>query len=154
MLSEIQPSKLTGRLLILYGSIPMMAALSPVYPVRNDEGEFLRLLIHEDLYDKIQPVYEWYQLISNSTSVSLSGVERLEEALEWFRELVISYEVYGVVLAISILNLVAIAASKAIDIGKYRKRGFGTGGFGEGPFGGGIQEIREGAEDEFHWPYD
>lgn len=117
----------------------MVDIQSPIHYRRDDDGGIVRILLLEEWYDWLKPIYD-----SIRTLLDVAHIREVPDAAKtaarFFVDLIIQFEVSGWVFGLSILALLHWAAQKAITLGKftYEKNGkLGNSKLGEFRFGGG-----------------
>lgn len=122
----------------------------PIVPQYREDGKLVRILLHEDWYDRLLPVYKGFLWMgSGVNAVSPPTNSALDNAGELFVSLVFEFEILGWVFSWSVLCFLYATAKKAakkvVTVGKfaYERTGFGEGGFGEGPWGESQTIIKE-----------
>ncbi len=109
--------------------------------VRGGDDSYLRVLLHENWYDRLKPLYDWFE---EGATLVTDVPEQVEKCFDWLLEISIEIEVYGWVFAMSITWLLAKLAKQQVSLGKftYKKGGqFGSSRLGAMPLGGGTQLL-------------
>lgn len=123
----------------------------PAVQIDFDNGEIVRILIHEDYYEAAESLYNTYMKATEVVDIGVGtdladivGIADLpiyHEAMNHIGNIPVSVdaELQGVVISMNLIALLLWAAKAAVSIGKftYKTLGYGEGGYGEGPYGGG-----------------
>lgn len=118
----------------------------PIVPKYREDGELVRILLHEDWYDRLLPVYKYFLWMTGSgiaaTPPSNSALHKVGEMIG---SLVFEFELLGWVFSFSVLYFLYEAAKKVVTVGKfvYERAGYGAGRYGEGPYGVSQTIIKE-----------
>jgi hypothetical protein len=95
----------------------MPAQWPPIEPKK--EGEKLTgILIHEDWYDRLHPIYKYGKQLAGSVTIEKVPLE-FKKPAELIRDLVIEFGSNGWVFSLSIISVLLWAAHKAIEVGKF-----------------------------------
>jgi hypothetical protein len=114
---------------------------------RREDGEIGRILLLEEWYDKLAPLFEYFRTGAGIVGLSEYS-EDLEPAFEFFRHLIAEFEIAGWAFTFSLIALLQWAAKQAITLGKFSYEHAGwsydTMVYGSGTYGGEDNlEIRE-----------
>ena len=118
----------------------------PIVPRYGEDDELVRILIHEDWYDHLLPVYKWFLYITGASSVTPPSDSTLNEAGELFESLIVDFELSGWVFSISIIMFLYYAAQEFVSVGKFvyrRVGGYGQSSYGNSSYGRARTIIEE-----------
>lgn len=108
----------------------------------DDEGNQLRVLLYEDIYDRLKPLYDHLEWISAGVGVQVP--ERVEASLEWLASLSIEIGAYGWVFTIGITGWIIHLAKNRVSLGKFTYEPIGrlsSSRLGSAPLGGGTRIL-------------
>lgn len=92
-----------------------------VYPVHFAEakdGGIAALLIHEDWYDLLKPLYDYFEVVSGAVSVADTPAH-VQSLLEGLVQFVPEYGMQGWVFTVSVFSALKMAASRALEVGTF-----------------------------------
>lgn len=98
----------------------------PILVDRDNKGDILRILIREDWYDKLLPLYEKAKVLTSVAGISKVPAE-LERATELINSLIIDHNAIGWGFSFSLIAIFLWAANKATSVGKFVYEKVGTG---------------------------
>lgn len=118
----------------------------PIVPKYGENGELVRILLHDDWYDRLLPVYKYFSWAIGGIAISPPSSSALKKAGELIQSLVFEFQFHGWAFSLSLLYFLHKAAKKAVTVGKFiykRVGGFGRMSFGKGSFGRSRTVIEE-----------
>ncbi|SDD17471.1 hypothetical protein [Natrinema hispanicum] len=124
----------------------------PVVTKRGENGELVRVLIHENWFDKLSPLFSafrWVRAYVAVESIPQELVQALQKPLELISSFVVDFGAFGWTFSLSLILLMEWAASKGVAVGKFvyeEVSGYGRARYGEGRYGKPIQVVKEIAE--------
>ncbi len=127
------------------------------FPIRtklNDDDKIIKVLIHENLFDKLAPLYNMYCELSSIASVSIDSnvllnhfdVHLAHQFSGLIQGLSTNLELGRLTVSIKVIKIIKWAAKKGIGIASfvYRKTGtVGQGSVGSMRVGGGPMRVDE-----------
>lgn len=91
----------------------------PLHFREANNGELVALLIHEDWFEILKPLYDHFVAISGT--VTVAGMpENIKSIVEGLIQFIPEYGMHGWLFTISVLGALKLAASRAIDIGRFK----------------------------------
>ena len=119
-----------------------------IWPIYDEEGRQIRVLLYEEWYDFLKPIYDWCQLLLEGVSVNVGFEEvapALQQSFEWLSGFTTYSVDFGPVgLTFVVVGWVARLVENKIDLGKFSYESFGRLGesrLGERRLGGGIRLV-------------
>lgn len=103
-----------------------------IRPSYGEDGELVRVHLHEDWYDRLKLLYDYFDLIAAGVSVE-SIPDDIDEAFQWLSALVFEVDILGIGIVVHLIGWVRGLVERRIGLGKFK---YGSGGFGEQKFGG------------------
>ncbi len=121
-------------------------------PVRIDrgDGDLVRLLLQEEWYDTLKPIYDWFVELGDVVSVNVPPTVA-GPATDFINQMTVDFGVGGFTISLCVLGLLKRAAEGATTLVKftYADSGrLGTTRLGESRLGESKTIIRELAEHE------
>ena len=110
----------------------------PVVARRGEEGEIVRILIHEEWFDKLTPIFRHFKEISSIISVEsipTDLTEALEKPFELINSLCVEFGISGWMFSLSLIYVLHWAAAKGVSLGKFIYEQANTGFTLGGPHG-------------------
>jgi hypothetical protein len=90
----------------------------PLHFVEGADGGIAALVIHEDWYDVLKPLYDYFRGISGVVSVT-DIPEQVRSILEGLGQFIPEYGFQGWLFTFSILGALQLAAKRTLDIGTF-----------------------------------
>lgn len=121
----------------------------PVVTKRGENGELVRVLIHEDWFDSLSPLFRAFSWAGSAVTVESIPDElaqALQKPLELISSFVVEFGAFGWGFSLSLIFLMRWAASKGVAVGKFvyeEVGGYGRGRYGEGRYGKPIEVVKE-----------
>ncbi|MDJ1431161.1 hypothetical protein [Halostagnicola sp. A-GB9-2] len=102
-----------------YSEVLDRKKIFPLHFKETNSSELAALLIHEDWYETLKPLYDYFVTISGT--VSVAGVpENVKLIVEGLTQFVPEYGMQGWIFTISVLGALKLAASRALEVGRFK----------------------------------
>ena len=126
----------------------------PIEIRKDDQSKIARILIRQDWYDRLLPIYNYGKMLAGLVAVERVPVN-FEKAAELIQDLIIEFGSYGWLFSLSIIKILLWAAGKPVSVGKFvyerissgftygGSSGATLGGDNGGTFGGSTIQVKE-----------
>lgn len=86
----------------------------------DDKENCIRILLLDNVYDKLKPLYDYYVWIASGVTYSITDIpEYIQASFDWLSNLVFEYGVGGITFTVSVLIWVKYWARNRINLGKF-----------------------------------